>query len=461
MPSTACWGLSVALVCCAAALCGLSRALGTVLRSHDSPLPSSVWSNCSPQSLTLDQSTPKARTLPIPEPEARSNGDRPGACSRGCACLLSYVRELNTGYRHHNDTQPLLHFAFYSGQGFGRLLEHSHWHLALATLLERPLVIDLHARDPFYTWRSFFEKGDIDWTVPSWIPVERYASLLPENDPGSVKLREGAEVPPELLPLVVSEEEAKMQDPLAVMRGHDHQILYSPNWGAWYPHLGFGRVHGKLEKLLVERWGCRFEHLQSHVTLFKPTALSHALWRDAKDELLGKAAPEAYGAFHLRFVLINNHNRMPLSELAPTEWALGLAACAAQHPHLRHWVLIGDLREHIRRIAEANVALGVRGVRGLVYYSERLRNATTHSNTPSAKAKFGHAIMAPNVADWMLLRQANVTLLSTAGIGYAANDVGYASGAFGKTSHIGTGKAARGHCEVSINGTRRHLQILA
>jgi hypothetical protein len=59
--------------------------------------------------------------------------------------------------------QPLLNIAYFKGQGFGRLIEHSVETCLIAASVGRPCLVDMTMRDQYFTFRSFIDsKLDIN-----------------------------------------------------------------------------------------------------------------------------------------------------------------------------------------------------------------------------------------------------------------------------------------------------------
>jgi hypothetical protein len=92
-----------------------------------------------------------------------------------CSILMKKFHQINARFRQHGnndsysyanaDPQPYVNYAYYSGQGFGRLVDHTSLNCILSLHLGRACVLDLSTRDPFFTWRSFIHRGTYDWEM--------------------------------------------------------------------------------------------------------------------------------------------------------------------------------------------------------------------------------------------------------------------------------------------------------
>lgn len=86
-----------------------------------------------------------------------------------CDELIQHFLHVNRAFHHQGAAliiaPPLINYGFYKGQGFGRLVDHFTAHCLLSLALDRPCLLDLSARDEYYTWRAFINTGDYDWDM--------------------------------------------------------------------------------------------------------------------------------------------------------------------------------------------------------------------------------------------------------------------------------------------------------
>ena len=210
---------------------------------------------------------------------------------------------------------PLYNYAYYRGQGFGRLIEHSTGHCLTAAALSRPCIIDVDPRDEHYTWRSFMDldphfvieasdlwDGDvldevndaiaklegIDWghwvknnaTNPIW---QQYAHVFPmEHDKDT--------------PI---EDQVKLWEGLNEL--HGTKALLSPNWGtAWFGSASF-EIPGVTKDDGKENV-CHRDYLYTLLQneIYKPGKLAMRYHRNELRRISESNNITSYGAIHLR-----------------------------------------------------------------------------------------------------------------------------------------------------------------
>jgi hypothetical protein len=103
----------------------------------------------------------------IVQQEPREGNDEERIVSSACARVMDKFHRVNEAYRQGDATAtlPVINYALYPGQGFGRLVDHSIFHGLMALALNRPVALYLADRDPYYTWRSFIATGTYDWEM--------------------------------------------------------------------------------------------------------------------------------------------------------------------------------------------------------------------------------------------------------------------------------------------------------
>ena len=217
--------------------------------------------------------------------------------------------------------EPLLLYAFFAGQGVGRLIDHAAGTALLAYTLGRPFVMDL-AWDPHGVLRFLLDAGSYPWQYQD-DGSSRHRAWLQKHEPNVTKAIEAMDekghsswvnLPPDLtdvLPLqkldsnVTRIDEADMFEPsnkaryaeIAMnlwSRTRDHQILLSPNWGdGWIKHIEMEHLDG-----------CPKDRAHTIVqnALWAPTTALHSQFAKRRDQVLGKATAqeEPHGAIHFR-----------------------------------------------------------------------------------------------------------------------------------------------------------------
>lgn len=348
---------------------------------------------------------------------------------------------------------PLINYGFYAGQGFGRLVEHSTSHCLLSLSLDRPCLVDLSDRDPYYTWRSFINTGTYDWELDHKPQLKSLATSvrqairqLPGQGHG-----EWNDPVPHMDDLHLMEklncckrgktDRKKYWEHIQPWRAeHTPKALLSPNWGnAWFPNIQppayFGQCH---RKELVSR-------IQN--AMYQPTPLSLKLHADQRFQITRSSNEEArrrYGAIHIRFVIMQIANKITEEArfMKPFEDCLRYAK---NKTGIDEWWIISDkpskaialvknVSQHLQE-EEAGNDDGVDNSSFKLYYAKEQEAAEVfadHSNNPTARGLFGHASMSTSVLDWMILHESQAAIVTT--------------GAFGDTG-------ARGHGKFPKDGT--------
>jgi hypothetical protein len=234
-----------------------------------------------------------------------------------CMALMQKFHELNERYRNGDDEnedsgkvikKPLINYAYYKSQGFGRLVDHSTAHCLLALAMDRPCAIDFTDRDPYFTWRHFIHTGTYNWEMTNgpnaeFLPeVSRAISLLDDIGDNSwkdekvvnnstlfktIRLMQTAPAgfpanPKRTLP---QDYERHMQA-WSTINGENinNKALLSPNWGsAWFPQLQFPE----------EIQGCNKQQLHALMqnALYQPTPLSLKLHHERMVQTFAAAPP--------------------------------------------------------------------------------------------------------------------------------------------------------------------------
>eukprot|EP00977_Amphora_coffeiformis_P013581 scaffold3591_cov159-Amphora_coffeaeformis.AAC.4 len=335
-----------------------------------------------------------------------------------CDEIMDHFHRLNYAFHHHDSLDgtapppPLINYAFYQGQGFGRLVDHSAAHCLLSLGMDRPCLIDLSDRDPFYTWRSFIHTGTYDWELdkdelkPLAHAVQTAVAALPKQG-----LAEWESPVPHTDNLHLMEKFDQFQGRsdrgkyfvyLKHLRPENlPKALLSANWGPWFPNLQSPSVYGT----------CSHKELTTRIqnAMYKPTPLSYKL-HDMRRYQVMKPPLRPYGAIHIRFVIMDM-NKMKVTD---DELLTALEQCiraAQERTNLSEWWLISDKPSKAIAIVDRMPA------DMKIYYSSEMKNATgfaNHSNNPSARGLFGHANMLDSVLDWMVLHESQATIITKA-----------------------------------------------
>lgn len=352
---------------------------------------------------------------PYKSPIGREGVDPNATCDQ----LMDHFHHVNNAF-HRGDPSvapPLINYGFYKGQGFGRLIDHSASHCLLSFSLDRPCLVDLSDRDPYYTWRSFIHRGTYDWEMddrPALANLTRSVrtaiAALPQQEHG-----EWDEPVPHTDDLHLMEklkwrggktDRKKYFRHIEPWRAENiPKALLSPNWGgAWFPDLSppayFGLCHRK--ELLVR--------IQN--AMYKPTPLSRKLHAQRRFKVM-KPPLRPYGAIHIRFVILQ------IEKMDDTEATLlpALEKClqkAKEETGITDWWLISDKPSRA-------VALSKWLAKGLkIYFPPESRDDQefrAHSNNPESRGLFGHAHMKISVLDWMVLHEASAAIVTRGSYG--------------------------------------------
>lgn len=213
------------------------------------------------------------------------------------------IYQENEATRAETIGAPLYQFAYYAGQGFGRVVEHSTQACAIAFLLKRPCLINVSPRDPYHTWRSFIQPTTYRWdpdilhNIPSYAKqLERLARKLPimgdskwgatlnisQYSRGPVSLlkdSEGSEQPL-VFPMQQKFDMADWKSFKLFYSGENPdrgpQTLFSPNWAnAWFQRVPFDDIYR-------DQYNCDSRELESMIqaALYGPTDLTRQLHQE-------------------------------------------------------------------------------------------------------------------------------------------------------------------------------------
>lgn len=264
---------------------------------------------------------------------------------------------------------PFYHLAFYRGQGFGRLVDHTAQACALAFLLKRPCLINMSARDPYFTWRSFVQPSTYNWD-PTLLHesnpeaqhyLDQLTQLLPDVGAGlweNINAEEYETAP--VFPMQKSFNKTSFREALqyysgiSTKDGHEddnqnikrsQQILSSPNWGsAWFTRI-------PLSTLVESEYQCPFQEFLTAMqnAMYGPTDLARHLhqkrynaaadsgkWKlDPPDSTASSASNEPsrilphltsralsseisessqYGTVHIRLHFLNERRKTPIDK---------------------------------------------------------------------------------------------------------------------------------------------------
>lgn len=351
----------------------------------------------------------------------------------------------------------------------------------LALALDRPCALDLTDRDPYYTWRHFIHVGSYDWemTGPNQELLPEVSHAISElHDIGDNTWKNGIngdytkihlmQTPPADWPA-----KPKRTNPQDFERhlqawrkfpGEDNdKAMLSPNWGnVWFPQLAFPD----------EIQGCNRLQLLALMqnALYQPTPLSLKLHHERLVQALAtplsavpdeaesnsittkKAAaaakkiqpivnqqqrllekPEPYGAIHVRTVILKTSAKGEerLANLEST-----LVQCLH---HVRSELLAKNKRNDITKwwILSDKPPVAVDLAQNITDFAlfhayhldDGFHDNNAHSALPSARGVFAHTNMAPSIADWLVLHESDVALVT--------------HGSFGDTGARGKGKYPR------------------
>ena len=385
-----------------------------------------------------------------------------------CSVWMDRFHRLNQAYRNSNIlldgesasvnrttvAKPLINYAFYRGQGFGRVVEHTTLHCIFALALDRPCVIMMDDRDPYFTWRTFLWRGSYDWeftgSPAEWYKpnLERLVETTLSNHKTQPQVaninkdRFEMKGKPEELKLIrkpvtesstaVREESSFWADIAQWRPEHEPYPLLSPNWGnAWFDHIVFPAKMG----------ACPLSELKSRMqhALYQPSPLTHKLFVERKEEHLsiGRQHPSQtsypYGAIHIRTEILqlgkNLWTKFPtvLSNFVQT------VMTNASVPNVSDWWIVADTpATAVLMTQQLRILCGNTSVRFLHSYSEQEETSNQlrdHSFSDDVRGLFQHAKMASSILDWMVLWQSSVAVVTV--------------GAYGNTGAQGNNKIAR------------------
>ena len=242
---------------------------------------------------------------------------------------------------------PVYHHAYFEGQGFGRVMEHTAETCITAFLLQRPCLVDVTPRDPYYTWRSFVQEGSYRWD-PSLLLHETSTG---KSDNRNVSYADELHHLIEKLPtkgsndwegtIQVSDYERRLVFPMETKfsktnwketlayyyygtrtQQRGNQVLLAPNWGnAWFSRI-------PVDTILKERYQCKTSELWTLVenAMYQPTDLtwelhqkriakaSRTAWKQGLDHATETTAAtnnnnnnNIYGSVHIRLYFINEN----------------------------------------------------------------------------------------------------------------------------------------------------------
>ena len=276
----------------------------------------------------------RERVLIEPNPrQQQKDGDKNGTHPKSCAAVMQRMHDWNDCWRRHMMMQqdsnnsinpgsdllldkeiscpvlhldtgvtttaevigaPLYQYAYYAGQGFGRVVEHTTEACIMAFLLKRPCLINLSPRDPFHTWRSFIRQNTYRWdpailhSIPNYArQLEDLAQKLPiigDGEWGSAlnvsdytAKNEGDKSGPLVFPMNKKFNKGNWETFLQYYSADNskrgNQVLFSPNWAdAWFTRFSVGDI-------LRDQYDCDVRQLQTMVqgALYGPTDLAWQL----------------------------------------------------------------------------------------------------------------------------------------------------------------------------------------
>jgi len=383
----------------------------------------------------------------------------------GCQDLMDHLYRRHDAYRGRSSTidhtsfthEPLVNYAWYHGQGFGRVVDHSTHHCILALVLNRPCAIDLEDRDPYHTWRSFIHRtSKYDWELPDpddadgldhplWNYTEdihkAFGTLKSRTD-NEWKFEEGEKKPefpnlhlverPDSWPPNLKRDD--FWEYLKPWRAENlDKIMLSPSWGvAWFPDLAFPTKIGK----------CPLPELKGLVqnALYKPTPLSLKLHRERAAKVLPMPR-RPYGVIHVRTIILKEESRRRtkgrmtgeqsdaevMADLLPNLSRCMKVVNATYYPrHIRQWWVLSDDAATAAFLAE-NMGKDYNMHHG--YSREDIDNESPHSALERARGLFGHEYMSKSIEDWVTLHEAKLAVISV--------------GSYGLTGSRGRGKFQR------------------
>ena len=348
-----------------------------------------------------------------------------------CFEYMDYFHTLNECSRSYGESPckyqrslPLYNWAFYGGQGFGRLLEHTVKHCIVATKLHRPCVVDMEPMDPHYTFRTFLQPGTYNWEPNIY---KRNESIRNELDSATRLLPSKADnawesiaLPPysfirPLQPLDTRMYEINGGNPGLTyvdlwdgLQGNDKgKILLSPNWGkAWFTRIPW----------VVDDDDCDTEKIRTLMqnAMYTPTDLLKRLFLERKKEVIGEGE---FGTIHFRTYFSKSDTESMIQNVRE---------CISMNPKITKWWIISDDPGFAQNASEAlpNLSHG---------YNASI--ATAHSRDAIMREKYLHQLLEETMLDWMALHESREAIVS--------------NGAFGETGARGNGKVLSAVCSGS------------
>ena len=400
----------------------------------------------------MDEALEEAATSSIPKQEKTVFSQHVQDDSVSCSQLMDRFHETNRIYRHLNAEQspgqghalmtpePLINYAYYAGQGFGRLIEHTALHCVLALALDRPCVLDMEDRDPYYTWRSFVWRGSYDWELDG-SPAERHKIELRqamaqikgnEKDQKNFPSFNGLELMKSPVDWGSNKRklvESEFWDFIELWRPENiTKALLSPNWGlAWFPHLPFPSKIG----------GCDKQELLSRMinVMYQPTPLSRKLIRERQERVLNTSPVTAqnnhkpayiYGSIHIRTRILR------LSGMTDTELMknvtpklakiLDIVAANSTSPNVTEWWVVADEPAMTvffqEQLQHAFMDRQWRFVHDIPPAKVSSSDLEYHSfNTKGITGAFKQQDMSVSILDWMILWESALAIVTTGAYG--------------------------------------------
>lgn len=400
---------------------------------------------------------------------------------------------------------PLYHWAMYEGQGFGRVVSHTVEACLAAFVLQRPCLVNVSPRDPFYTWRSFVQAETYQWDPQAVNGIAHYGDQL-ENlaqelpTPGSnewsrtdfntTKFDSDLSL---VFPMQRKFHKSNWTDAIQYYHTNNtensrrpHQVLFSPNWGyAWF-------TRWPLAEIFKRQYHCNYETLKTEMqdAMYGLTDLSRRLhdsryatasekWSQStsnEDEaqLVTPKDKELFGTIHLRMHFINENRKKPIGN---GELVSMVRRCLKQASHEigksefpKNWWLLAD---------NAATAVGMAKVMETrqqaqltdtdrtnprfddtfpivnLYHDYTITNrsgkllSSQHSNNAAPRGKFGHSHLAGAIEDWTALHQSKIAVVVH-------------TGSFGTTGARGSSKTPRAYCgsaSASAKDRGQYFQI--
>ena len=322
-----------------------------------------------------------------------------------CQEFVHFWHELNYNFRLQSLSKtstnsaafPIYDYAYYSGQGYGRVYEHSVCKCILGISLNRPCLIDLDARDGYYVWRSFINIGTYDWNTMidpiisnvTRLNIQDAIRQLPSQGSGQW---EKQLVYDDIVPLTsVNYTKENITNVVNSWNANNIEtrgkILIDPNWGSsWF-----------LKHDINKPWNdakspCHMDELRTLIqnALYAPTILAKKIHQADRDALLNETI---YGAVHIRRAFLGKTTDEQLSN--------GLKKCLNDTMQLfagfgiEKWWFVGDNVDSVK-----NITKDFENVYHL-YTDEFIANKSGHSLR--AGGKYTHISVEGSVRDWMVM----------------------------------------------------------